>query len=802
MWGKYFMYMKATFFSAAVLTLIFLFTNAAPPAATLTVTQQVEGLLGKRIFGTNLLYWVENDFNLQKPQLKAALETIRVKMLRFPGGEVADNYNWETNQLDDPDYFPKSLSPNSDPITRTSYTEFMPFAKSLDADVNFVVNVEGGFKANDLASYVQRAKRWVIDANVTRRYGVKYWEIGNESYHCGGRYALTATEYANALVRFSSAMKTAGSPVSLMIGAVGPFSPTDAGCMDEVTPQGRAWYRSMSLQERLSVDAKSRRDFIAYLNRGAPSPASQPWWKIVTTIAGAHFDWIVLHRYDVTRTHAGSLDYSGPLRIRETIGAIRSVIHNLKAEPFETGVTEWNVGQASANGLTEHQKATVLAEHFIQYMKAGVNLANFWPLEFHGDNFPELIDIADKSVNSTGTMFMSFSTNVQQRRMAHSVLNGGGLETLVTSSFDGKKTAIFVVNTLNEARQFNIAGIAGVLLNAQTLIANPVGESTWRRLSPLQTKAGIYSTLAPMSYTYYVLDSTPFSYDDPHQPLNITEINSCMLPNPASPLYYQVQANLSYAKMYGQSQTMDFYIPRGITEPKPLVILVHGDDWKAGDKSSLKLTALRFVMMGYAVANLNFPTEASGGYQFPAGISGLRCALRFLTSESESLGIDPNRFAILGRSSGANLGGLLAFSNRASGTQLDSSDCEYNSTRLPTPKAFVGFSGPYDLTVPSMSGLWFLKDYIGSMSLSVAQRASPAYWLHAGSPPALLIHGDADSTMPFVQSQIMLDQLRANQIQSHLLKLSGAPHAFEPFSSEYLRATCTMMGFINEKLKE
>src|SRR5436190_1896173 len=68
---------------------------------------------------------------------------------------------------------------------------------------------------------------WVRYANVTKGYGAKYWEIGNEIYgngHYGADWeadshpAKTPVEYANNVVAYADAMKAVDP--SVKIGAV------------------------------------------------------------------------------------------------------------------------------------------------------------------------------------------------------------------------------------------------------------------------------------------------------------------------------------------------------------------------------------------------------------------------------------------------------------------------------------------------------------------------------------------------------------------------------------------------------
>lgn len=56
--------------------------------------------ISSALLGTNNLYWIDDDRVWANPEFPALLKSLGVQSLRFPGGEVADNYDWETNRLE------------------------------------------------------------------------------------------------------------------------------------------------------------------------------------------------------------------------------------------------------------------------------------------------------------------------------------------------------------------------------------------------------------------------------------------------------------------------------------------------------------------------------------------------------------------------------------------------------------------------------------------------------------------------------------------------------------------------------
>ena len=474
---------------------------AAPTAtARIKVEYTQTGLTDRRTFGTNVLYWIDDDRSLASGALAERLRTMGVGMLRFPGGEAADNYDWRTNSVDYPAIYPGQPSADS-PNLRTNSAEFLTLSGAVGATANFVVNVEGAWNEGSpayLAEYLDRAAAWVREAGAQ----VQYWEIGNEAYHCGGRHPLTAEEYAQSLIEFSRAMKAAAPEISVRIGAIGPFDYDDPGCMDQLSPEARAGYRSLSYAERNELEGPNFADRLNATYGGTPETPA-PWWPTVARIAGAHFDWVVLHRYDNTRVVNGAINYRGTLRIGETVNNIRSTVQYYRPGPVEIGVTEWNIGSAASSKISALDRAVVIGEQMLQYQKAGANLMNLWPLRMR--SVPSLVNFTSYAPSSIGVVFEALSKEIQPVRVKQTLQNAGNLETLVTAAPDGATTTLFVVNRGSGAQNLSLEGVSGVPIRSETLVASTVAPFVaWQTVATKAIASGFSTSVPARSFSVLV----------------------------------------------------------------------------------------------------------------------------------------------------------------------------------------------------------------------------------------------------------------------------------------------------------
>jgi hypothetical protein len=158
----------------------------SPVADTLYVRADVElGEISPFVYGTNYGPWQ----NLSR-QVKPDLQRAGIRFLRYPGGEYGDAYLFSEARLD----------------------EFVALARDLGAEP--MVNVK--LPNSTPASAAQAVKY----ANVDKRYGIRYWGIGNEPNLYGEKFKMADydTEAFNRDWRgFALAMK-AVDPSILLIG--------------------------------------------------------------------------------------------------------------------------------------------------------------------------------------------------------------------------------------------------------------------------------------------------------------------------------------------------------------------------------------------------------------------------------------------------------------------------------------------------------------------------------------------------------------------------------------------------------
>jgi alpha-L-arabinofuranosidase len=134
-----------------------------PPPSVVNVTvnaAQPVRVVDARHFAVNTAVW---DADFDTSNTINLLTRMGAQALRFPGGSLSDDYHWATNTTDSNTW-----------QWATSFDSFAQVATTVGTQAFITVNYGSGTPAE--------AAAWVQESNVTKHYGFKYWEIGNECY--------------------------------------------------------------------------------------------------------------------------------------------------------------------------------------------------------------------------------------------------------------------------------------------------------------------------------------------------------------------------------------------------------------------------------------------------------------------------------------------------------------------------------------------------------------------------------------------------------------------------------------------
>jgi acetyl esterase/lipase len=186
---------------------------------------------------------------------------------------------------------------------------------------------------------------------------------------------------------------------------------------------------------------------------------------------------------------------------------------------------------------------------------------------------------------------------------------------------------------------------------------------------------------------------------------------------------------LTYDSAGKKPRTLDLY-PAQRPGLRPCVIVIHGDAWPGGDSRQLPALNNRLAGEGYVVAAINYRSDLR--YQRPRDVQDVADAFDYLRHHATELSIDTNAFVLLGRSVGAQIALMAAYTLPEAGL-----------------KGVIDFYGPTDR----------IRGFV-----------------HPSCVPTLIIHGQQDVVVDYTQSRQLSRKLADSGVRHYLLTLSWATH--------------------------
>ena len=229
------------------------------------------------------------------------------------------------------------------------------------------------------------------------------------------------------------------------------------------------------------------------------------------------------------------------------------------------------------------------------------------------------------------------------------------------------------------------------------------------------------------------------------------------------------KANVIYDSAVSEALVLDVYQPEG-DGPFPVAIYVHGGGWTRGDKANPDdapilelLTKARFTWF-----SINY--RLAPKHRWPSCEQDVQTAIRWVKANAAKYKGDPSKIALIGYSAGGQLATFAA-------TVVD------ESVRV---QAVIGFAPLTDFVqeLPmrgnilgkARQDLLNRPQELTAESLGMLKALSPINYIRPGLPAFLLVHGDADKSVPYEQSLAFQKKLRENEVHCDLITVPGAPH--------------------------
>lgn len=310
------------------------------------------------------------------------------------------------------------------------------------------------------------------------------------------------------------------------------------------------------------------------------------------------------------------------------------------------------------------------------------------------------------------------------------------------------------------------------------LILSSKGKSNFW-IAPL-----IISTIALLISLYPFISVLPLAKEQ-NVSLSFSEYFSGLIGEKLSGINFTTQ---TFSTVGGQQLQLDIYFPSIKNENNGAsIIVIHGGSWNAGNRNDFPQWNKWLAANGFTVFDIDYRIAPQPN--FKTAIGDVKCAILWIKENAGEFNIEPDRIALLGRSAGAHLALLAAYT--ADDSRLPAA-CP-KKTQVEKVRAVISFYAPVDLfwayDNPAneyvIDGKKTLAAFLGGNPhesdeiRNNYELATPTSHISPNTSPTLIVHGGYDQFVRGENMRFLDIKLKENNIPHKAIYIPYAQHGFD-----------------------
>lgn len=244
----------------------------------------------------------------------------------------------------------------------------------------------------------------------------------------------------------------------------------------------------------------------------------------------------------------------------------------------------------------------------------------------------------------------------------------------------------------------------------------------------------------------------------------------------------------TFAAVDGKELKFDVYAPTiKNANNGAAVVVIHGGSWNAGSRNDFPKWNGWLAAEGFTVFDIDYRLAPQPNYESATG--DVKCAVLRIKENAAKFNISPERIAVFGRSAGAHLALLAAYS--VDDSRLPPSCSAGEKTEQ--IRAVVSFYAPVNLLWAFdnaanefvINGPQTLADFLGGNPhesdeiREIFRLAAPLNHISGKTPPTLLVHGGKDQLVRVENMEFLDAKLSENNIPHKTIFIPYAQHGFD-----------------------
>jgi len=207
-------------------------------------------------------------------------------------------------------------------------------------------------------------------------------------------------------------------------------------------------------------------------------------------------------------------------------------------------------------------------------------------------------------------------------------------------------------------------------------------------------------------------------------------------------------------------------------KPLPAIVFFFGGGWTGGSPTQFEPQSRHLASRGMIAIVADYRVKTRQNAKPADCVSDAKACVRWVRANAGRLGIDPERIAVGGGSAGGHLAAAVATL-----PGLDTAKDDKSVSCL--PNALVLFNPATVLTTfPGLDlkgfGAGLDKEKFGCEPTEI----SPLHHVKKGTPPTIIFHGKADTTVPYTTVEKFAEVMKAAGNRCDLVGYEGQPHGF------------------------
>lgn len=256
--------------------------------------------------------------------------------------------------------------------------------------------------------------------------------------------------------------------------------------------------------------------------------------------------------------------------------------------------------------------------------------------------------------------------------------------------------------------------------------------------------------------------------------------------------------DINYAGDDMEAHRLDIYLPKTQQDRYKVIVIIYGSAWFANNAKGMAYISIGKPLTdaGFAVVSINH--RSSGDAKYPAQINDVKGALRFIRANADKYKLDTSFVGITGFSSGGHLSSMAGVTNGLKTRTIGEKTIDIEGTVGGNEKcssevdAVVDWFGPVDMT--RMNNCDTVNDdkspeaaLIGGNpadNMDMIQLCSPYFYVSKTTAPFLVIHGNADTVVPYCQSVNFSEELKSQGKLTDFITVPEGQHGPVTFNED------------------